>query len=180
MVHLLVFAAANGTTKAGKAIALALGIGLGSLGAGVGIGNIFGSMIQAVARQPERRGELQGIQWLGFALTEAVVSYGLLGSLLAYVLVGRPDAARDQPADSGHAGADDLDGPLLPDHALRPQALRLRAHPEADRRAPRADPAGARRGRPRSGGGAAAPRGAPQADRPGEERRRGDPHRGTQ
>ena len=71
----------------GKAIALALGIGLGSLGAGVGIGNIFGSMIQAVARQPELRGELQGIQWLGFALTEAVVFYGLLGGLLAYVLV---------------------------------------------------------------------------------------------
>ena len=72
---------------AGKAIALALGIGLGALGAGVGIGNIFGSMIQAVARQPELRGELQGIQWLGFALTEAVVFYGLLGGLLAYVLV---------------------------------------------------------------------------------------------
>jgi len=32
-------------------------------------------------------GELQGIQWLGFALTEAVVFYGLLGSILAYVLV---------------------------------------------------------------------------------------------
>ena len=64
---------------AGKAIALALGVGLGALGAGVGIGNIFGSMIQAVARQPELRGELQGIQWLGFALTEAVVFYGLLG-----------------------------------------------------------------------------------------------------
>ena len=72
---------------AGKAIALALGIGLGSLGAGVGIGNIFGSMIQAVARQPELRGELTGIQWLGFALTEAVVFYALLGGLLAYVLV---------------------------------------------------------------------------------------------
>ena len=72
---------------AGKAIALALGIGLGSLGAGVGIGNIFGSMIQAVARQPELRGELQGIQWLGFALSEAVVFYGLIGCLLAYVLV---------------------------------------------------------------------------------------------
>jgi F-type H+-transporting ATPase subunit c len=74
-------------TDAGKAIALALGIGLGALGAGVGIGNIFGSMIQAVARQPELRGELQGIQWLGFALTEAVVFYGLIGGLLAYVLV---------------------------------------------------------------------------------------------
>ena len=44
-------------------------------------------MIQSVARQPELRGELQGIQWLGFALTEAVVFYGLLGGLLAYVLV---------------------------------------------------------------------------------------------
>ena len=74
-------------TKAGKAIGLALGVGLGALGAGVGIGNIFGSMIQSVARQPELRGELQGIQWLGFALTEAVVFYGLLGSILAYVLV---------------------------------------------------------------------------------------------
>jgi F-type H+-transporting ATPase subunit c len=72
---------------AGKAIALALGIGLGSLGAGIGIGTIFGSMIQAVARQPELRGELQGIQWLGFALTEAVVFYGLIGGLLAYVLI---------------------------------------------------------------------------------------------
>src|SRR4051812_50161686 len=58
-------------TKAGKAIGLALGVGLGALGAGIGIGNIFASMIQSVARQPELRGELQGIQWLGFALTEA-------------------------------------------------------------------------------------------------------------
>ena len=76
----LLAATTGDVTKAGKAIGLALG-------AGVGIGNIFGSMIQSVARQPELRGELQGIQWLGFALTEAVVFYGLLGSILAYVLV---------------------------------------------------------------------------------------------
>ena len=72
------------------AAAKMIGAGLASIalaGAGVGIGNIFGSMIQSVARQPELRGELQGIQWLGFALTEAVVFYGLLGSILAYVLV---------------------------------------------------------------------------------------------
>ena len=82
MSALSIVAAVDGNVAdAGKAIALALGIGLGSLGAGVGIGNIFGSMIQAVARQ------LQGIQWLGFALTEAVVFYGLIGGLLAYVLV---------------------------------------------------------------------------------------------
>ena len=71
----------------GKAIAFGVGVGLGAVGAGIGIGNIFGSMIQAVARQPELRGELQGIQWLGVALTEAVVFYGLIGGLLAYVLV---------------------------------------------------------------------------------------------
>ena len=77
MSSLSFIAATEGNVAdAGKAIALALGIG-----------NIFGSMIQSVARQPELRGELQGIQWLGFALTEAVVFYGLLGGLLAYVLV---------------------------------------------------------------------------------------------
>jgi F-type H+-transporting ATPase subunit c len=81
------FAAASDGADAGKAVALALGVGLGSLGAGIGIGSIFSAMIQSVARQPELRGELTGIQWLGFALTEAVVFYGLLGSLLAYVLV---------------------------------------------------------------------------------------------
>ncbi len=74
-------------TQAGKAIAFGLGVGLGAVGAGIGIGNIFASMIQSVARQPELRGELQGIMWLGFALTEAVVFYGLLGGLLAFVLV---------------------------------------------------------------------------------------------
>ena len=62
---LILLATTGDVVEAGKAIALALGIGLGSLGAGVGIGNIFGSMIQSVARQPELRGELQGIMWLG-------------------------------------------------------------------------------------------------------------------
>ena len=80
-------AAADQNIKAGKAIAFGLGVGLGAVGAGIGIGTIFGSMIQSVARQPELRGELQGIMWLGFALTEAVVFYGLLGGLLAFVLV---------------------------------------------------------------------------------------------
>ena len=89
MLTYLVAASVKNTpiVHAGKAIALALGIGAGAAGAGAGIGNIFGSMIQSVARQPELRGELTGIQWLGFALTEAVVFYGLLGSILAYVLV---------------------------------------------------------------------------------------------
>jgi F-type H+-transporting ATPase subunit c len=85
VLHLL--AATSSTIKAAQALGFGLGMGLGSLGAGIGIGTVFGSMIQSVARQPELRGELQGIQWLGFALTEAVVFYGLIGGLLAYVLV---------------------------------------------------------------------------------------------
>jgi F-type H+-transporting ATPase subunit c len=84
---LSLLAAAAPQTKQGQAIAFGLGVGLGAVGAGIGIGNIFGSMIQSVARQPELRGELQGLMWLGFALTEAVVFYGLLGGLLAFVLV---------------------------------------------------------------------------------------------
>ncbi len=72
---------------AGKAIALALGIGLGAAGAGPGIGVIFGSMIQSVARQPELRGELQGLMWLGFALTEAIVFYALGMAFVAYSIV---------------------------------------------------------------------------------------------
>jgi F-type H+-transporting ATPase subunit c len=83
-----VLAATSGNiVKAGQALGLALGMGLGSLGAGIGIGTVFASMIQSVARQPELRGELQGIMWLGFALTEAVVFYGLVGGFLGLVLV---------------------------------------------------------------------------------------------
>jgi len=84
-VHLLF--AAGETIKAAKALGFGLGMGLGSLGAGIGIGTVFASMIQSVARQPELRGELQGIMWLGFAPTEAVVFYGLVGGFLGFVLV---------------------------------------------------------------------------------------------
>ncbi len=82
-----VFAQADAGSDAGKAIALGVGGGLGAVGAGVGIGIIFGKVIESVTRQPEMRDEITSIQWLGFALTEAVVFYGLIGGLLAYVLV---------------------------------------------------------------------------------------------
>ncbi len=75
-----------GITDAGKAIALGVGAGLGSIGAGIGIGVIFGSEIQAVARQPEMAGELQAIRWLGFALTEAVAFYTFIFGLIAFFL----------------------------------------------------------------------------------------------
>ena len=81
--HVLSLAAASGITKG---FGIAVGGGLGAVGAGVGIGIIFGKVIEAVTRQPEMRDEITSIQWLGFALTEAVFFYGLVAGLLSYVL----------------------------------------------------------------------------------------------
>jgi F-type H+-transporting ATPase subunit c len=82
--------AAVSLTNAGDAglrsLAIGLGGGLGALGAGIGIGTIFKGVIESVTRQPEMRNEIAQIQWLGFALTEAVFFYGLVAGLIAYVL----------------------------------------------------------------------------------------------
>jgi F-type H+-transporting ATPase subunit c len=72
--------------KAGKAIALGIGAGGGAAGAGAGIGMLFGSVIESVSRNPEMRGEITQIQWLGFALTEATFFYGLVGGFIAFFL----------------------------------------------------------------------------------------------
>jgi F-type H+-transporting ATPase subunit c len=72
--------------KAGKAIALGVGAGLGTVGPGVGVGFIFGKVIESVTRQPEMRDEITSIQWLGFALTEAIVFYAFIFGLIAFFL----------------------------------------------------------------------------------------------
>ena len=86
MILSFVFAAVDDGQAAGRAIALGVGGGLGAVGAGVGIGIIFGKVIESVTRQPEMRDEITGIQWLGFALTEACFFYGLVAGLIAFFL----------------------------------------------------------------------------------------------
>ena len=76
----------DATAKGLRAIALGVGAGLGTVGPGVGVGFIFGKVIESVTRQPEMRDEITSIQWLGFALTEAVFFYGLVAGLLAFFL----------------------------------------------------------------------------------------------
>ena len=56
----------------------------GLIGAAFGLGFIFGKTIEAVSRQPELRNDIQSIQWLGFALTEATVFYGFIAGLIAF------------------------------------------------------------------------------------------------
>ena len=74
-------------TSLGKGIGFGLAIGLGALGTAVGVAVIFSTMIQSAARQPESKPQLQGTMWLGFALTEAVIFYALLGGILITMLV---------------------------------------------------------------------------------------------
>jgi F-type H+-transporting ATPase subunit c len=78
--------AASSSSGVGAGLGIGIGGGLGAVGAGVGIGIIFGKVIESVTRQPEMRDEITSIQWLGFALTEAVFFYGLVAGLLSYVL----------------------------------------------------------------------------------------------
>lgn len=54
-----------------------LGYGLAAIGPGIGIGLIFAAYINGTARQPEARGMLQTIAFIGMALTEALAIFGL-------------------------------------------------------------------------------------------------------
>jgi len=47
----------------------------GLAGAGVGIGNVFGSLVLGVARNPSMQQDLTKIAILGFALTEAIALF---------------------------------------------------------------------------------------------------------
>ena len=60
-----------------------VGYGLSAIGPGIGVGLIFAAYINGVARQPESRGMLQPLAFLGFALAEAQARFGLV---LAFVL----------------------------------------------------------------------------------------------
>ena len=60
-----------------------VGFGLSTIGPGVATGLVFAAYINGIARQPEARGLLQPIAFLGFALAEALA---LIGLVLAFVL----------------------------------------------------------------------------------------------
>jgi len=62
-----------------------IGAGLASIGlagSGVGIGNVFGSYILGVARNPSLQQELFKICILGFALCEAIALFALMMAFL--------------------------------------------------------------------------------------------------
>ena len=55
---------------------------LGLIGAGIGIGNVFGSLIIGISRNPSLQQELMRTAILGFALTEAIALFCLMMAFL--------------------------------------------------------------------------------------------------
>ncbi|MEA5459050.1 ATP synthase F0 subunit C [Arcicella sp. LKC2W] len=66
-----------------QALGLAgIGAGLTAIGAGLGIGKIGGSAMEAIARQPEASGKIQGAMLIVAAFVEAVALFSAVICLL--------------------------------------------------------------------------------------------------
>lgn len=77
MISLLL--AADAVAKLGAAI----GGGIAAIGAGIGIGKIGGQAMDAIARQPEKIGDLRSSMIIAAALVEGVAFFAVIIALLA-------------------------------------------------------------------------------------------------
>lgn len=64
----------------------ALGAGIAVIGAGLGIGRIGGEALEAMARQPEKIGDLRSSMIIAAALVEGVAFLAVIVALLAVVM----------------------------------------------------------------------------------------------
>lgn len=64
----------------------ALGAGIAVIGAGLGIGRIGGEAMEAIARQPEKIGDLRSAMIIAAALVEGVAFLAVIVALLAVVM----------------------------------------------------------------------------------------------
>ena len=71
--------AADAVAKLGAAI----GGSIAAIGAGIGIGRIGGNAMDAMARQPEKIGELRSAMIIAAALVEGVAFFAVIIALLA-------------------------------------------------------------------------------------------------
>ena len=60
----------------------AIGAGLAAIGAGIGIGNIGGSEMEAIARQPEATSKIQTNMIIAAALIEGVALFAVVVALM--------------------------------------------------------------------------------------------------
>jgi F-type H+-transporting ATPase subunit c len=84
LLTVLLQAAASsvGLIKLGAAI----GAGLAAIGAGIGIGRIGGQAMDAIARQPEAKGDIRSNMIIIAALVEGVALLALVVCLMVFLL----------------------------------------------------------------------------------------------
>jgi F-type H+-transporting ATPase subunit c len=63
-------------------IGAGISIGLAALGTGIGMGNLVGSAVESMARQPEATGTITTNMFIGLAFIEALALYALVISFL--------------------------------------------------------------------------------------------------
>ena len=74
--------AADALAKLGAAI----GASLAAIGAGIGIGRIGGQAMDAMARQPEKMGDLRSSMIIAAALVEGGAFFAVIIAILAIVM----------------------------------------------------------------------------------------------
>ncbi|WP_033542498.1 F0F1 ATP synthase subunit C [Planococcus sp. CAU13] len=67
-------------------LAAAIAVGLAALGAGIGNGLIVSKTVEGIARQPEARGALQTVMFIGVALVEAVP---IIAVVIAFIVMNQ-------------------------------------------------------------------------------------------
>ena len=67
-------------------LAAAIAIGLAALGAGIGNGLIVSKTVEGIARQPEARGALQTVMFIGVALVEALP---IIAVVVAFIVMNK-------------------------------------------------------------------------------------------
>lgn len=84
--HITADVAAQATTTAAplnlKQIAAGISMGFGAIGPGIGIGILVNGAAQAIGRNPEASGRINGALFIGIGLAEAVAIYALVIAIL--------------------------------------------------------------------------------------------------
>ncbi len=65
-----------------KQIAAGIAMGFGAIGPGIGIGILVNGAAQAIGRNPEASGRINGALFIGIGLAEAVAIYALVIAIL--------------------------------------------------------------------------------------------------
>lgn len=82
LFNLIALLLQEATTAGFDVMGAGIGAGLAALGAGLGVGRIGGSAAEAIARQPEASGKIQGAVILTAAFIEGVALFGVVVCLL--------------------------------------------------------------------------------------------------